>query len=62
MILPKMETKTEFVCQAQKKRNSALNTFKPCNNCIYYRWSFPSHKYHCKASGSFMNSKKRGGF
>lgn len=56
MILPK-NISPEFVCEVRKKRTQGYDTFKPCNNCVFYRWSFPMKKYLCKKSGSYMNRK-----
>lgn len=49
----------EFICHAQHKRNVKLDTFRPCNNCIFWRWFYPLHKYKCRVRGSYLN--KRGG-
>lgn len=37
-----------YICEEQKKRTPTLETYKPCNNCIYYAWSCVDSQYVCK--------------
>lgn len=35
-------------CDEQKQRTIGLDTYQPCNNCIYYAWDFQGNQYICK--------------
>lgn len=50
MIQGKMiQPENIFVCESQMKRNNKLNTYKPCNNCLYYAWDYERNCYSCRS-------------